>query len=260
MHYKDSWNNNKLFEFHNIFEVKKDSVGSIFVRVINFEKQYIEGGDGYAVFPTNILKTILEKSELKVNEIKLLIKSLLKFDYNKERNQTTKFLRNELMHFISSKYWNEKPLNNLLNRLNKTLKNLYTAFYTKYDGLKVIMEDRLHGKTIKRNILRENKAKIKTLIDNNKYILDRSKEYIEALYKDNTTVLKAGELKPSTRVAESILNSFGQLSIEYGYTALEGELLKTSTLEMGSLINIGGYIRNKIEDSFDINKACLGIA
>lgn len=255
-------NNNRLFEFHNIFEAKKDSAGTIFVRIINYEKQYAkkeDGGYGYAVFPTSILKRILNESELRVNELKLLLKSLLKFDYNKERNQTTKFLRNELMHFTSSKYWNEKPLKELLNKLNNMFKDLYTAFYKKDEGLKVVMEDKLHGKTIRDNLLRENKAKIKLFIDKIENIFDRSEEFAKALIEDTKVVLKPDEKKPSLKTAEKILDSFGQLSIEYGYAALETELSKIPNLEYGSLVNIGGYIRNKIEETFDINKACLGI-
>lgn len=252
-------NNNRLFELHNLFETKKDCAGTIFVKIVNYENQYAKGGEGYVVFPTPILNRILNESELRVNELKLLLKSLSKFDYNKKKNQTTKFLINDLMNFTSSRYWNKTPLIKLLNKLNTIFDNLYTAFFTKEGEIKVVMDNELHGETFRNKTLVEHKAKIKLFIDDAKDIFDRSKEYVKAKEEDKNVVLKPNEQRPSTKMAESILDSFGQLSIEYGYNAVQTELSKIPSLEYNSLVNIGGYIRNKIEETFDINKACLGI-
>lgn len=236
-------NNNKVFLKHNLFDIKRDCAGSIYVRIKDYHLQYQEGGTGYMPFTTSILKRILNTDDLKVNEIRFLLKALVKFDFNYKKKHKTKFLFSEIKKFLANNFHNVKSLSKLIQILNNQFKELLNISIVKNNEITIDIANEVHGKFVKETALAKNKAMIRKLMYENDFLV-KSKSYLDNLKSDKKVQIESG-----------ILHNLGELSIEYGYDLVANQLLNLGNEEMGSIDNFGGFIRSKITENINNNRA-----
>lgn len=255
-------NNNKIFMKHNLIISKKESCGNIYVRIKDYDKQYDKKKDktqtkdkdkkkkkdkesqGYMVFSSDILKMILEKDNMKINEIRLLLKTLVKFDFNFKKKHKTSFLLKELQNILPSNFNRIKNIKALINNLNELFDTYLNIVITSKNKIIIDIEKILHGDYVKKYNLSVFIKKINTLLEENN-ILIKSKEYLKNLNKNykQTTLL--------------ISNNIAELCLEYGYDLVKEQILSLKEEEFNSIDNIGATLRSKINDFININRENL---
>lgn len=231
-------NNNSLFERHGICMTRRDFRAHLFVKIFNYEEQFSEGGSGYLEVPSNFLKDLINKQEISGDKLRLLLKALIKFDYNYVTGRNTRIKKTEFKTVLTSACKSVAALCRITDTINNSFNNLISFKYMKDGAVYVQLDSSLSGKAVKADTIRKYTNKLRDFMDTNNVF-----EEYKNVYNDKSK--------------EIVFSDLLQLSLQYGYNIVERALLELKSNKVGTIRNVGGFIRTTIENYIGAYGVCL---